>query len=302
MIPKAPIRALSYTLLLLHLSLFAGCSSLLYQPLSLQAYDPAQKELSYEEVEIEGLDGSKLMGWYFPPKPYLQNTKPKGYVVFFHGNGENISTHFAALDWLPEHGYAYFIFDYQGYWRSEGSPSPENTVHDGVKAIEWMNKRRKTENSAAPLFVFAQSLGGTVAMRSVIEMSDHRSDIAGLVLESSFLSYQEMAQSVLSRSFITWPFQWLPYLVLSDRWAPGERVSEISPVPILVIHGTADSIVEFEHGEEIYKSARDPKQFWKVDNGQHINTFWINENVHRKKLLEFFKWSESQRTKQKQSG
>jgi fermentation-respiration switch protein FrsA (DUF1100 family) len=39
--------------------------------------------------------------------------------------------------------------------------------------------------------------------------------------------------------------------------------------PVFVIHGTADVVIPFSHGERLYKAANEPKQFRPVQGGYH---------------------------------
>ena len=74
-----------------------------------------------------------------------------------------------------------------------------------------------------------------MALRSVLDKKDEV-PIRHLVVDSSFSSFQSIGRQKLSLSWLTWPFQFLPYLLLSDRYAPKD-LSPISPIPVLVIHG-----------------------------------------------------------------
>src|SRR5262245_39943051 len=92
-----------------------SCSHVFYQPSPKQYVNPAQFKLKYENLSFQSADGTKLNGWFFPAK----TKKPKGTIVQFHGNAQNISTHFFSLIWLIEEGYNFFTFDYRGYGKSE---------------------------------------------------------------------------------------------------------------------------------------------------------------------------------------
>lgn len=266
----------SLLLLLSSFSLF-GCSSLLYHPVDHQVFLPKKMGLEYRDVFIKTQDGETLHSWYFEAK------RPKGLILFFHGNGENLSTHFNSLTWILKHGYSFLIFDYRGYWRSTGTPSPEGTVLDGKAVLNWGAKESQRLNSV-PLIVFGQSLGGAVALRATVEAMDEVQPRL-VIVESTFHSYQSVGASVLRRHWLTWPIQWLPYLVLSDSWAPEDHIHKLSPIPLVVMHGTKDKIVSFKLGQEVWRRAKDPKEFWQVEGGTHISSFWREEGKWQKKFL-----------------
>jgi fermentation-respiration switch protein FrsA (DUF1100 family) len=257
------------------LLLFSSCSSLLYYPTRSLHYDPSKLKLKPEEVFFPSKNGSKLFGWYFSAAK-----KPaKGVILLFHGNAENLSSHYLSAVWLLNHGYDLFVFSYQGYGRSEGSPKPKNTVEDGVAALNWVAQKR------LPVIVLGQSLGGAIAMRSIVEL-ENRSFVKFVALDSTFPSYKSMGRKVLSRSILTWPFQWLGWLVMSDEYAPEGRIGEISPIPLLVIHGENDSVVEMEMGERIFQEAKEPKEFWKIPHGGHTDIFMVQPEKYKQEFLD----------------
>ena len=256
-----------------------SCSGLLYYPSGQLFVDPARFQLKPEEVFFSSANGSKLFGWYFPSRV---TKKPKATVVFFHGNAENLSSHYLNLLWLIDYPFDFFIFDYQGYGRSEGEPSPERTVQDGRAALAYAHSR----DPKRPLVVFGQSLGGNVAMRTAIETKAEL-PIKMVAVDSTFASYRSVGRRVLSRSWITWPFQWIGWLALSDAHAPDGRIGELSPLPLLVIHGKQDRVVEFELGEDVFAQGKDPKEFWPIPSGGHTDVFTIQDPAYKKRFVDW---------------
>lgn len=252
----------------------SGCSSLLYYPTSYLYVDLNALKIKPEEVMFTTPDGTKHAGWYFRSNPKKLG---KAQLVFFHGNGQNLSAHFIALYWILDHGYDFFIFDYPGYGGSQGEPTPKNTVTAGVAALRWA----KAKNPTQPLVVFGQSLGGAVALSSILQVKDEISPCL-IVAESSFTSYQRAGKDVLSNQWWTWLFQPLAFLVLSDSQAPRGKLKDLSPIPLLVIHGDKDPVVAYKRGEELFKEAGEPKEFWQVPGGQHIDTFGDEQGVRFK--------------------
>ncbi len=264
-------------LILMASSLSTSCSSLLYHPTFIEHFPPEKMNLHPEPLWIRSGNGNFLYGWYFHT---TSQKTPKATLIFFHGNAENISSHYLALTWILSKGYDFFIFDYGGYGRSQGSPSPESTLSDGKSVL----RKIYDKDNKIPIVLFGQSLGGAVALRTAIEMKNEI-PIQLIVVDSSFLSYRGAARSVLASHWITWIFQPLSYLLFSDSTAPVERVQELSPIPLVVIHGEKDQIIDISLGEEIFRLAKEPKEFWRVPNGTHIDSFWNSSSNIRDRLL-----------------
>lgn len=256
--------------------LVGGCSSLLYYPTQGQHFNPARIPLKYEDVYVTNKFGQKIHAWYF------RSVGPnKGTFLFFHGNGENLTSHFIAFYWLPAMGYSYLIFDYPGYDKSEGQPTPENTVETGKDVLRWLNQNK----GDGPLYIYGQSLGGNIALRVALDMKNEV-PFKAVIVDGTFASYQNIGRAVLAKQWFTWPLQFLPYLVLSDKYAPN-KLNELPPIPLLVIHGELDPVIPVEEGKKLFAKASEPKQLWLLPEGHHGDSFFTEKGAYRKKLIEY---------------
>ncbi len=86
-------------------------------------------------------------------------------------------------------------------------------------------------------------------------------------------------------SLLRWP---LSYLLIGDGYSPAAVVEKIAPVPLLIIHGTADAVVPYHHGKELYARAGEPKEFWTIEGGTHTGAFIDPGSPYRLRLVEFF--------------
>lgn len=250
--------------------LFASCSSVFYQPAKQHFFDPQKLKLSYNEVWFEAQDKTKLHGWFFPAK-LAKGEKPKGTIVQFHGNAENISTHFYSLVWLIDHGYNLFTFDYRGYGKSEGKATQEGVYKDGLAAMEkgW----ELNQNHGKGLFIiYGQSTGGIISLRAYPDFAKNK-EVDLLVQDASYDSYIDMAFDKMTDRWFLVPFSPLVFLLISDEYA-ADKVFEKITRPTLVIVGQKDSVVPQKFGKRIYKGiASQKKWLWKLPNGRHIDTY-----------------------------
>lgn len=258
-----------------------GCvSNMFYQP-DRKLYDTPDKHgLKYEEVFFRSRDGTQLGGWFLPAVG-----EAKGTVIHFHGNAQNMSAHFGFVDWLPVQGFNLFVFDYRGYGTSAGKASREGVHEDSLAALDYIAARPGIDHDR--ILVLGQSLGGANAIAAV--GSRPHPGIRAVVIESAFSSYREIVRDKIASipllSLLRTP---LSFLLLGDRYSPDSVVANIAPTPLLIIHGTADGVVPYSHGTRLFELAREPKQFWTIEGGGHIEAFVSHGGEYRRKLVTYF--------------
>lgn len=259
--------------------LISGCANLFYYPDTRHHFfDPKDAGYMPENVYFEDTAQRKLHGWWLPAK----KSPAKATIIFFHGNAENLTSHFLQLAWVTHEQYNVFIFDYPGYGRSEGKPTPRSCVESGHAAIDWVNTHKADDG---PIIIYGQSVGGIIALRTAIDKKAEI-NLKLVVADSTFDSFQHIARVKLSHHWLTWPMQPLSYVFLSDRWTP-KKLESLSPVPVLVIHGQRDKTVEPLFGDKIFKKLAEPKALWKIPEGRHTDVFWGHHFKYRSKFLSF---------------
>jgi fermentation-respiration switch protein FrsA (DUF1100 family) len=241
----------------------SGCNFLFYHPYR-GVY--ALPERPYHAVEIPTEDGLALHGWWLP----AQGT-PRGTVVQFHGNAGNVTSHFLSLEWVADYGLSLLAFDYRGYGRSPGRPSPEGLDRDARAAIRFAQQLPQG-SWEADLVLMGQSLGGAVLLTAYGRLEDRRR-VRALVVEGTFHAYSEAAASVLWESKLLLPFTGFAYALVSDDYSPAPYVARVAPTPLLVIHGTRDRVVPPRFGRVVYALASEPKTLWEVPGGAHLRLF-----------------------------
>jgi len=250
-------------------------------------FDPKKINLNYEEVSFVSEDGTKLSGWFFPsPNPSKNKT-----LILFHGNADNISAYFYTLAWVTKHGYDFFLFDYRGFGKSEGVPSEEGTVNDSVAAVKRV-LQGFDGREPKKVILYGESLGGAVVL-GAFRKFPNKEKIEAVVVEGGFSSYPDIARQKLSSFWLTWPLQPLSYVLVDDLYSGSRHIKDIAPVPLLVIHGDHDPVVPFQNGETIYGLAHEPKFFWKIAGGKHIDSMFIDHEKNRDRLIHYFELLEN---------
>lgn len=269
-------------LTLITLILFQSCTSLFYQPSPKHFVDPHQFKLEYEDVWFTASDGTKLHGWFFRAK----TDKPRGTILQFHGNAQNMSTHFFSLIWMIEHGYNLFTFDYRGYAKSEGKPSQAGIYQDALAALDKALEYHQ-QNGNGKFVVYGQSLGGAISLRAIPDWK-HYDKIALIILDSTFSSYKKIAFDKLTDHWFLMPISPLAFVLVSDEYGSYKVFDKITK-PTLVIVGEKDPVIPSKFGKKIFKEiATKEKWIWKIPDGSHIDAYHHKDGMnYRKKLIEF---------------
>ncbi|MBK8210015.1 MAG: alpha/beta hydrolase [Rhodospirillales bacterium] len=263
---SAPGRGLAARLAILLTAIamlpLAGCTNMFFHPTPTHVLTPDQVGLAWRDVWFESADSVRLHGWFLPAEG-----EAKGTVLFMHGNAQNISTHLASVAWLPGRGYNVFLFDYRGYGSSDGVPDLDGLHRDSEAAIAETFRLEGVDANRVALF--GQSLGGSLAIEALAR-SPEKPRVRALIVEGAFAGYRRVAREVLARSWLTWPLQTPLSLAIADDYEPGTAIATIAPIPVLIIQGEDDSIIDPAHAHDLYAAAGHPKALWLVPNAPHI--------------------------------
>jgi fermentation-respiration switch protein FrsA (DUF1100 family) len=243
---------------------YAAQSEFVYHPHAHLAATPAAVGLAYQNVEIPTGNGLRLHGWFVP------DAAARGTVLFFHGNGGNISHYLSSLPILHRLRLNVLIFDYRGYGGNPGTPSEQGTYRDAMAAWRYLTRTR----GIAPrrLVLLGRSLGGAVAAYLA-----ERVHPAALILESTF-------RSIPSMIHVRAP--WLPaHLVARYHYNTLARMRHIH-CPVLVAHSPDDEVVPYAAGRALFAAANPPKVFLKL-RGRHDTGFLTSGNIYRQGLNQF---------------
>lgn len=272
----APGRFAAFALLILCLAM-SGCTSVFLYPDRVQYFADRRLETPTEDVWIAAPDGSRLHALHLPAQG-----RARAALLFLHGNAENLSSHVHSVGWLPAQGYDVLALDYRGYGQSQGKAGIDSVHQDAEAALAWLSERGA--DRGLPLVVYGQSLGGSIALRLVAQ-TPRRDRIAAVVAESAFSSYRGIAREKLSQAWLTWPLQWPLSFLISDQHSAIDVVDRISPVPLLLIHGQRDPVVDARHSQRLFEAARDPKDLWLIPDARHIDA--TRRAAVRARLLDF---------------
>lgn len=248
-----------------------GGNQLFYFPTRDEPATPATWGLKFESVDFYSADDTPLHGWFIPAKSKPAKSA-KGTVVFSHGNAGSIGHHLGFSAWLAEAGYNVFMYDYRGFGKSGGKVDRRGMIDDVKAAFAYVNKR--SDIDVTRLISYGHSLGGAQSVTALGE-----SPVKGLraiVIDGAFASYQAMAGVIggqLGASLVT------------DELSPKDYVKKLTPVPLLVVHGSRDEVVPVSQGRQLYEAAGEPKTLFEVKSGRHGTALSEDDGAYRRKMI-----------------
>jgi len=224
----------------------------------------------------------RLHGWRFTRSE--KEVPPKAVLLQFHGNGQNLSSHFAHLYFTLENKFDLVTFDYEGYGKSDGKPSPQHTIRDGIAALKWIQENYPS----TPLIIIGQSLGGAIALKTLIEFQKQNNlpPIAMVMIDSSFSDYRSTSRLIVAKSWWTWWLQPIAWSIVDNSASPESELNQLSSLRFFVTHGDQDAVVPMELGKRLYDHLPEDKKFFWVPQGQHTDFFFHEQGKYQKPWLQ----------------
>ncbi|MGD2180467.1 alpha/beta hydrolase [Lusitaniella coriacea] len=264
---------------------------LIYRPQPELSMLPSASDfnLPYEDVWMP-IAGSqeRLHGWWIPsaspqekfsvvsdePRQILKSPKV---MLYLCGVGRNMGdyNYLARVAAFRQLGFSVLVFDYRGYGRSQGNFPKESQLYEDSQSA-WNYLRNVRNIPPEQILIYGESLGGAIAL----DLAVKHPEASGLILQSSFTS---MAKAVRQKAFS----RVIPVdLILSERFDSLSKISSLK-VPVLFLHGSADSVVPPEMSQQLYAVAPEPKHFLLIDGAEHVRIYQPGKDSYLKAIQRF---------------
>jgi dipeptidyl aminopeptidase/acylaminoacyl peptidase len=242
---------------------------------------------SWEPAAVDTADGVTLRGWLFRP------AEPNGgAAMLLHGVGDTRLGMMQQARLLLDAGYSVLLPDARGHGNSGG-----RVISYGLREsldvhcwAGWLLARVPN----ARLYGLGASMGAAVLLQSL--MVEHR--FRAVVAECPFATFQEIALDRMHQRTGAPRTLFFPILLLSFVYARaryGLNMRHVSPavavrattVPILLIHGTADSNIPVSHSRDLH-ALNASTRLWEVAGAGHVDNYAAQPEAYRKHVLEWF--------------
>ena len=195
-------------------------------------------------------EGDEFSGFYFPAESADAPT-----LLWAHGNGEDAGSSQWIAARMQAKGIGMMVYDYPGYGYSEGKPNEKGVYRSADAAFDFLTK--KQGRSPKSVVIVGQSVGSGPSVYLA-----EKGEAAGVILISPFKS----AFRVVTRVKL------MPWDVF-DNW---KRIKSMD-LPLLVVHGDADEVVPYSHGEALFNRYEGEKEFIRLEGVGH-NDLWPRAN------------------------
>ena len=194
-------------------------------------------------------------------------------LLYLHGARRNVDASAFRIRRMQELGFGVLAIDYRGFGRSSDElPSEASVAADARAGWAWLAAQQPGRDR----YIFGHSLGGAIAVRLATEVNDAK----GLMVEGTFTSIPDVFQ--------TMKWGWLPIApLITQRFDSADRIAQVK-VPVLVVHGEADSLILPELGRALYERASAPKRFVLVPGGTHYSTNGVGQSQYRDAVRDLF--------------
>ena len=197
-----------------------------------------------EDVTLTAADGTRVKATWWPGARDAT-------IILFHGNAGSRRHRLGIMGRLHKLGWSILLLDYRGYGGSEGDPTQEGLIQDGVAAAKWLRESRPDDR----MVFFGESIGASVAIQvAAIDRPD------AMVVQNGAYSILEVAKGHYPFLPVSW--------IMKDTWEARGTIERLD-VPMLFIHGRQDRIVPIEHGRALYDAAPGKKEWWEIERGHH---------------------------------
>lgn len=273
------------------------------------------------ERQITGVDGIRLFS-----QAWLPDGDPRRVLVLAHGLAEHSSRYSALAARLAEHGFAVHALDHRGHGRSPGRRANIGRFDLVVEDLRALIATAQQEHPGRTVTLLGHSMGGAIALTCALRCQDQ---LTGLVLSAPALSagpdvprLQVSVVRLLSRLLPNVGALTLPSAAISRDpevvrayeqdplvyrgSIPARTLAELFGamaafpaavgalrIPVLIVHGSADSLVMLEHCRPVYDGIGSADKTLHCYDGLYHEVF--NEPEREQVIGDLLAWLDAHR-------
>jgi uncharacterized protein len=222
-------------------------------------------------------DGLKIQGEvYFP----ANRTRLCPALVICHGipaksKGPDDRGYPFLAEHFSEEGFFVLIFNFRGAGQSEGNFDVLGWTRDLDRGLDYLALRPEVD----PERIFLMGFSGGAAVS--IYVTALRKEISGLVACASPAEFQDLITGKGLEDFLAHArdvgiIKDVNFPASLEDWKnsfrivkPSDWIGRIPPRPLLIIHGTADDVVDVDHARTLHARAGERAELFLIEGAGH---------------------------------
>ncbi len=231
------------------IALYYSQDKILFHPEKKAPNEPYKFDMPFNEVNIPFDSSSNINIIQF----LAVDSTTKGVVLYFHGNGKNISAYAKFALNFTKNNYEVWMIDYPGFGKSTGKLS-EQRLYDYALQLYKLARSKYAKDS---IIIYGQSLGTGIAAQ-LASVKDCKS----LVLEAPYYSIRNLA----GKYFFMFPLKNMLHYQLPTN----EYLKNVT-APVIIFHGTKDHVIPYNHSIKLKTCLKPNDEFVTVEGAEHNN-------------------------------
>ncbi|KAK7273265.1 hypothetical protein RIF29_14314 [Crotalaria pallida] len=198
---------------------------------------------------------------------YIKNPSASLTMLYSHGNAADLGQMYELFSELSVHLRVNLLgYDYSGYGQSSGKPSEQNTYADIEAAYKCLVEKYGVKEE--DIILYGQSVGSG----PTTDLATRLPNLRAVILHSPILSGLRVMYPV-KRTY------WF------DIYKNIDKIPLVN-CPVLIIHGTADDVVDCSHGKQLWEHCKQKYEPLWVKGGNHCDLELYPQYIkHLKKFI-----------------
>ncbi len=229
-----------------------------------------------------------------PMSAWLVPGRSSTWAIFVHGINANRYDGLRIVPPLHARGLPTLLITYR---EDTGAPaSPDGKHHMGL--TEWRDlqaaARYALSHGARHLVLVGYSMGGAIVTQ-FMERSALANRVAGLILDAPALNWRAIlsfnATEMGLPSFAADPVEWMIGLRIDADWNGLDALRHTADfhLPILLFHGTADTLVPISTSDAFAKALRGWVTYYRVPGAEHVESWNVNPQLYDRRVAAFLR-------------
>ncbi|AUB52524.1 alpha/beta hydrolase [Enterococcus mundtii] len=239
-----------------------------------------------KEWQQTSADGLKLSAIYLPA------TDSHKTAIVAHGYMGNAETMANYAKMFHDLGYNVLVPDARGHGKSEGDYIGFGW-HERKDYVKWIDQVLETNGQSEEIVLYGISMGAATVMMTSGEPLP--TNVKAIIEDCGYSSVNEELAYQLNELFSLPPFPLIQVTSLMTKIRAGYFFGEADAIkqleknqlPMLFIHGDADTFVPYEMLDKVYQATNGPKEKYIVPGAEHAKAYSIDPENYQKTVSSF---------------